>query len=452
MISVSAPGDPVELMLGGSGGSEGTQQADRAANERAYLDKRQELGLDLPIFYFSISSLAYPDTLYKVPKPKTQQALSRLIGEFGNWPDIQNYYHALRTYEKTLLGFKPDSADADYMIDVRASYMSLADEGRAENIRIALQSIEDRIAQRPSLSSLKDGFAQVKAAFAHVEANATVWKLYVPSLHFYGFNNQYHRWLAKMLRFDFGDSYIDKRPIADKLKDALLWTLVISIISVVLTYIIAIPIGIFSARNRNSLADNVSTTTLFILYSLPNFWIATMLIIFLCGGDYLDIFPPGGVQDTFHSDEWSMGERIMDWTMHLILPIFCATYANFAFLSRQMRVGMLEVLGMDFIRTARAKGLKESKVVWKHAFRNSLIPIITLFASIFPALVGGSVIIETIFSLPGMGLLSFNAIIARDYPVIIAVFTLSGILTLIGILVADILYAVVDPRISYSKK
>ena len=219
-----------------------------------------------------------------------------------------------------------------------------------------------------------------------------------------------------------------------------------------MTYLISIPIGVFSAVKRDTLADRIVTTTLFILYSLPTFWVATMLIFFFGGGDYWDIFPASGVQDTMHSPDWPLWKRIADWAYHLILPVFCYTYGSFAFLSRQMRVGMLEVLNQDFIRTARAKGLSERKVIWKHAFRNSLIPIITLFAAIFPAMVGGSVILETIFSIPGMGFLSYNAIIARDYPVIVAVFTLAGVLTLVGILVADILYAVVDPRISYTKK
>jgi peptide/nickel transport system permease protein len=188
------------------------------------------------------------------------------------------------------------------------------------------------------------------------------------------------------------------------------------------------------------------------LYSLPTFWVGTMAIVFLCGGDYLSIFPPGGVQSTEHSPDWTFFKRLWDWTYHLVLPVLVYTYGSLAFLSRQMRSALLEVLGQDYIRTARAKGLSERLVIWKHAFRNSLIPIITLLASVFPSMISGSVILESIFSIPGMGFLSYGAMIARDYPVIIAVFTIGAILTLVGILVADILYAVVDPRISYGRR
>ena len=145
-------------------------------------------------------------------------------------------------------------------------------------------------------------------------------------------------------------------------------------------------------------------------------------------------------------------DRFFETAYHFILPLFCLTYASFAFISRQMRGGMLNVLEMDYIRTARAKGLKKQVVIWKHAFRNSLIPIITLFANIFPAAISGSFIIEVIFSIPGMGQLTLQAIFQRDYPIVFTVLMFSSILTLVGILIADIMYAFVDPRISFSNK
>ena len=135
---------------------------------------------------------------------------------------------------------------------------------------------------------------------------------------------------------------------------------------------------------------------------------------------------------------------------HLALPLACWTYGSFAYLSRQMRGGMLSTLQADFIRTARAKGLAGKKVIWKHALRNSLLPIITLFASVFPLAISGGIVLEIIFSIPGMGKVGYEAVIFRNYPVVFAIMMFSAILTLVGYLVADILYAVVDPRISYS--
>jgi len=168
-------------------------------------------------------------------------------------------------------------------------------------------------------------------------------------------------------------------------------------------------------------------------------------------GAWLKILPVSGVQSIANSENWPLYKRILDWCFHLILPIVTMSYSSIAFLSKQMQNAMLETLSQDFIQTARSKGLSETEIIWKHAFKNSLFPIITLFANIFPAMVGGSIIIETLFSLPGMGFLLYQSIYARDYPVMIAVFTLSGFMTILGILIADILYKKIDPRIQFEK-
>ena len=263
--------------------------------------------------------------------------------------------------------------------------------------------------------------------------------------------NQYHIWTANVLKFDFGNSFRDNQPVLDKIKDRIPITLLLNIISTFIAYLIAIPLGVFSAVNQNSKMDRISTFTLFILYSLPNFWIGTMLIIFFGGGDFYDWFPYAGL----YSNNFSMlspFQKFIDFTWHLVLPITVYTYGSFAYLSRQMRGGMLETIRQDYIRTARAKGLEENVVIFKHALRNSLIPIITILAYLLPQMIGGSVIVETIFTIPGMGSLAFEAITSRDYPIVMAVFTISAVLTLVGILIADLLYSAVDPRISYGKQ
>lgn len=262
---------------------------------------------------------------------------------------------------------------------------------------------------------------------------------------------QYGIWLWNMIRGDFGNSFVDNRPVMGKIVERLPVSMPIILFSVMLQYLIAIPVGIYSAARQYSFGDRATTVLLFILYSLPTFWIATMSIVFLANVEYLKIFPTSGLT-TLGSDSWSFGERLWDRIWHLILPVACFTYPTFAFLSRQMRSSMLEVIRQDYIRTARAKGLKERTVVLKHALKNSLIPIITLFANVFPALVGGSVIIETIFSIPGIGQLAFQAIVARDYPLVMAELVLAAFLTIVGLLVMDILYAFVDPRIAFSRK
>jgi peptide/nickel transport system permease protein len=262
---------------------------------------------------------------------------------------------------------------------------------------------------------------------------------------------QYFRWLKRIVTFDFGNSLRDHRPIKDKLAERIPVSIKLSGLSLFLAYMISIPLGIYSSTHQYSKGDKVTTVALFTLYSLPNFWIATMAIVYLGGGDFWNVFPVYGLQSN-GAETWPLFDRLKDQIWHLILPVTCMTYYTFAALSRYMRSSMLEVVRQDFIRTARAKGLSERAVVFRHALRNSLIPIVTLMADLLPAMIGGSVVIETIFSIPGMGQMSYDAIINRDYTLIMAIFTLSALLTLAGILLADFLYTIVDPRIAYEKR
>ena len=258
---------------------------------------------------------------------------------------------------------------------------------------------------------------------------------------------QYWLWLKSIATLDFGRSYKDNRPVMDRIMERLPVTLQLNIISIFLVYLIAIPVGVYSATHQYTFPDKVSTVILFILYSLPSFWVATILILFLCGGDYLRLFPLTGLS-SLGAEEMAFFPWLLDRLWHLVLPVFCLSYGGLAFVSRQMRVGMLEVIRQDYIRTARAKGLPEKVVVYRHAFRNSLIPIVTLLGFLLPAMLGGSIIIESIVTIPGMGQLGFEAILSRDYPVVMAISTIAAFLTLIGLLISDLAYALVNPTIS----
>jgi peptide/nickel transport system permease protein len=264
-------------------------------------------------------------------------------------------------------------------------------------------------------------------------------------------NTQFGLWVRSLLRLDFGDSYKWNRPVLSLVKERLPASLQISILSILAGYLLAIPIGIFSAMKKNTMADRTVTVILFVLYSLPTFWVATMLILSATGEGYFPRnFPTRGFNSEGITRETAGAlEFWMDRLWHLVLPVTVLTYGSLAFVSRQMRAAMLEVVKLDYVRTARAKGLSETVVVLKHALRNSLIPIITISAGVLPELIAGSVVVEFIFTIPGMGLLTFDAILNRDYPVINAVLFFSAFLTLLGILLADLAYAVADPRISY---
>lgn len=293
---------------------------------------------------------------------------------------------------------------------------------------------------------------KLQAAQGMIKSEQVAKEVIEETRHLYGLDKpiyvQYVKWLGRIVTFDFGDSFVDHRPVMKKIGDALPITLAINIITIIIVYVISIPLGIFSALHPRSIREKFVMVLLFILYSLPSFWVAAILIAYVGGGDYLNWFPiVGFVSQGAENLKWYQWVGNVAW--HLVLPVVCLTYGSFAFLSRFARGTMLEVIRQEYIKTAKAKGLPGWKVIWKHAFRNTLIPILTLMGTLLPALLGGSVIIEQIFSIPGMGQLGFQSILARDYPVIMALATIEAFLTLVSLLLADLLYVVADPRVSF---
>jgi peptide/nickel transport system permease protein len=259
---------------------------------------------------------------------------------------------------------------------------------------------------------------------------------------------QYGAWLGSLATLDFGQEFA--RPsvaVRDELWQRLQVTVPLSAVAVLLSYLIALPLGIWSAVRPRSPSDRVATLLVFLLYSLPTFWAGLMLIL-LFGQTGLGWLPILGLhdQDAAQLSGWAWWQDLL---LHSILPVATLTYGGLAYLSRQMRAGLLETVRQDYVRTARAKGLPERLVVLRHALRNALIPVVTIFATILPVLIGGSVLVESIFNIPGMGLYAYEGVLRRDYNVVMATTTVSAVLTLLGFLLSDILYAVVDPRISH---
>lgn len=241
--------------------------------------------------------------------------------------------------------------------------------------------------------------------------------------------------------------FVQERPVWGELWPAMKITLILNGVVFVLTYLLAIPLGIASAAFPSSWWDRITTLLLFMLYSLPSFWAAELLRTWFWNPDQWISFPVMGLR----SDNYqtlSSWERFLDYVHHCVLPVTCLTYGSLAYLSRQMRAGMFEVVRQDYIRTARAKGAGKARVILVHALRNGLFPVITLFASLLPFLIGGSVIIETIFNIPGMGRFAFNSVLEREYDAAMAVLVMSAVLTLLGILISDLLYVIVNPQVS----
>ena len=318
------------------------------------------------------------------------------------------------------------------------------------------------------------GMASNKVSEEVIEATKKLYGLDKP------IHERYVIWLGRLIRLDFGTSYKDHRPVLDKILETLPITLQINLIALFIIYLVSIPMGVYSATHQDTRMDRASTAGMFLLYSLPSFWVAMLLMYFLGGGGgshalsgvcanafaWIGISEWGVVQwlqarvlhfqwfpiygfGTIGAEEWPWYRWLGDRAWHLALPVFCLTYAGFAATSRYMRAGMIEVTRQDYIRTARAYGFSERSITYRYAMRNALIPILTLMGEELPLLIGGSVIIESIFSIPGMGRLSFEAILSRDYPLVMGILSLTAFLTLAGLILSDILYALVDPRIKF---
>jgi peptide/nickel transport system permease protein len=257
----------------------------------------------------------------------------------------------------------------------------------------------------------------------------------------------YASWLKGVGKRDLGSSLQFKQPVSTIIGERLWATLALTVPSLVLMYVLSIPLGLYSTMRAGKSDERSMSLFLYMLYSFPVFVAGLMLqIVFAQKYDLLPVF---GMHDPDYK-QLSAGAQMWDFLKHALLPIVCETYGGLAYFSRFIRANMMEVVRQDFVRTARAKGLSERRVIFVHAFRNTLIPLVTQFGLTFPALLGGSVIIEQIFVWPGMGRLYFDSISMRDYPVIMGLTLMFAVLTLAGTLLADILYAVVDPRISYS--
>lgn len=268
----------------------------------------------------------------------------------------------------------------------------------------------------------------------------------------YGFDKpvhiRYFIWLGNLARFDFGNSFTYEEPVTKVIASKFPVSLQFGLASLFLTYLISIPLGVMKARKAGTMFDHVSGLILYFTYSIPPLVLGIFLIVFFAGSSYFNWFPIGGLQsDDF--DSFTFFGKVGDRLWHFVLPLICYMIGSFTQLTMLMRNSMLDVIKSDYVRTARAKGISENKVIYKHAFRNALIPIATGLSGFFGVFLAGSLIIEQIFNLDGIGLLSYQSILSRDYNVIMGLTFISALILLFGRLFSDIVYVLIDPRIDF---
>lgn len=401
-----APGDPVDLFLGGAASGEGLASDRQQDIEKTRQELRRQLGLDQPVHI-----------------------------QYVNWVT------ALFLKVELISEFDRRAIQADQLLDQlgnleRRSLTGLDRERQKEQFLAFLKRDKPSEFEELRKSSFWEGRT------FNANGNYTYRGAGIELLKLGGY---------RFITLDFGRSFKDNQPVIGRIIQRLPVTLEINLIAIVIAYLIGLPLGIWLAVKQNTLTDRLLTTGTFVLWSLPSFWVGMLLIIFLCNREFLYWFPASGIESLNASSDWGSWRILTDHLYHMFLPVLASAYISFATISRYMRTSMLENLRQDYVRTARAKGLPEQLVVLRHVYRNSLIPIVTTSAGLLPALIAGSVFIETIFTIPGMGLLGFESVLNRDYPMVMAIFTIGSLLSLLGILLSDILLKVVDPRITFDQ-
>lgn len=268
----------------------------------------------------------------------------------------------------------------------------------------------------------------------------------------YGFDKpllvRYGIWLKNIATLNFGDSFIYEEPVIDVILARIPISLQFGLTSLILTYVVCVTLGVIKALQDGSAFDVGSTVVLFVLYSIPSLMLGILLIVFVAGAEN-SWFPTGGIVSD-HYDDLPFWGRVEDRVRHFILPLCCYMIGSFTFLTMLMKNSLLDVIKLDYVLTAKAKGLANKVVYMKHALRNALIPIVTGMSGILSIFLAGSVIIERLFQIDGMGLLGYNAALSRDYNVLMGLIFISSILFLAGRLLVDVLYVLVDPRIDFA--
>ncbi|MCK6691505.1 MAG: ABC transporter permease [Thermoanaerobaculia bacterium] len=416
-------------------------------NPAAYLAEVKKLGLDMPLFYFELTNAAFPDTLYRIFPFEDREHLAELTRQSGNWPATSRLWQAVTTE------LDPDLERISGPALV--GFKNLRNLTGTDKISSALKNLAwqvDTIRAEPLRLSLKNRLANIEKRLAELQMQRQIWKLYVPTVHWYGHQNQYHRWISGFITGNPGNSIVTGKPLLEELRPRLLTTLILNGAAMLLAFLIGVPLGVWMARRQGRPEDVWMRTLLLFLYAIPVIWLGSLLIILLSRQDI-----GLGCIEGLNAEPWSMsGKPFWTWAWDsrekFVLPVLTLTLHLLALMAMQMRGGILEVVKQDFIRTARAKGLSENLVYWRHAFRNALFPVITLFAGLFPAIFSGSLVLEYLFDFPGMGIKMQTAFINNDYAVLFAMVMFVAVITILSNVLADLLYAWADPRVRLEKR
>jgi len=383
LLSRNVPQDPATAVINMRGGE------NAIGDRNNYIKVYKHLGLDKPNFYFSIVPNTYPKTLNIVSSKKQRKLIKKILARGVPYSVISR-----------LLSLEDNDFD--------------------------IQKKLTALLENPSKSSTT---------------------FFYPKLYWHGSDNQYHRWWSSLLSGSFGKSIVNGQEATTVVKKALTWTAFIALGALIFTFGIGIIVGLWLAQHSDSKASEVTSTILYLLYAIPLFWISTMMVIYFTTDDYgswTNIFPSAGIEVLPGKSTFA---QVLANAHKFILPIFCGSLATIAYIARMVRKSILNELSLPYIVTAYSKGLNSREVLLKHAFPNALLPLLTILVGAIPATLGGSVVLEVIFNIPGVGRLLYNSIGAADWNVVFCILMVTGLITIISYLIGDILYAYFNPKI-----
>ncbi|WP_439882274.1 ABC transporter permease [Pontibacter sp. MBLB2868] len=429
-------------LLPGAAGSEQILQENGGFYSKGNANSRQDAykayikrtGQDLPLFYFSVKAGTEPDTLSLIFPEAERQRLQLLNWRYGNWPAVWQYNQSLKETEvAVLLHANPRQ---------QAAFENLLTAATPEQLRTSMSVLVMRAAGTPSEQAVR----KLEQAANQLIEKQNKFAYMFPSFHWHGLNNQYHRWIAELVKGNAGNSYRDQRPVSEVIIESFSNTFWLIVSSILIAFTVSLELSLFLVMRKGKMFRKFFLPLLFILDSIPLFLLALLLLVLFATPEFLQWFPVFGLGLNMNSG-LSAFQQLSVRMQYMALPVLCLTLTNIPYLTNLIYKTLRTEKTAGYARTARAKGLSEQQVIRRHVLRNSLLPVITILTDAFPALLAGTVVIETIFAIPGLGRLLVNSVMARDYPIIVAIVIFVAIVRVVAYLVADIGYGLADPRV-----
>lgn len=446
-LSNIAPGDKVEafLDLNGIPVSE-----DNQIQAQDYSDVAKTLNLDLPLFYFSIHPKAYPDTLYKLGIDSQGNLKKDILKEFPSINDINIVFDNLDILLKNTTQLNDSLIDQIILSQFRNKIFSLKNSTSLNIFNSNLSFFKDYYLKHSSIQTNDIAINTNRFLQSYSKLKSTKYSLseILPSFSFYGTNNRFHKWFSKVLKLKFGVSIVDGQNVSTKISNSLKWTLLYIIIAYLLTFALAIPLGIYSATNSKKWFVKVIDYIFIAFHSMPMFWFATLSVVLFTSSEissFFNIFPSIGVGNI--ESDMSIAEQFRIAAPHLILPSLVIAIHSGAYLSTLIKRNMHLEMGKKYFIALISRGIPKKQVILKHIFPNSILPLITLIVVSLPASIAGSVITEVIFNIPGMGRLLYDSILNYDWNVVFAIVIIIGFFTYIAYMIGDLMYSYFNPKI-----